>query len=75
MPKGRGYAPIPYYYYRVHDVSDNIILSTCPLHTTIGEVKERKEHIGWSIVMPRQHPFVTGTTLRTTGLAPADSRL
>ena len=52
-------------------------MSSCPLHTTyrinIGSGK-REAHINWSMVVPEKVAPVTGTTLRTTGCVPANSR-
>ena len=48
------------------------LLSTCPLHTNSG-CGEREAHINWSMVTC-QGSTRTGTTLRTTGPVPADSR-
>ena len=48
------------------------VLSTCPLHTNSGCGKERGIVIGpWR---PAKAAPVTGTTLRTSGPAPAVSR-
>ena len=49
------------------------ILSTCPLHTSRGYGK-RETHINWLLLTCKMAAPVTGTTLRTTGLVPADSR-
>ena len=38
------------------------------------KIKERRPHINWSMVIPEKVTPVTGTTLRTTGPGPADSR-
>ena len=46
---------------------------TCPLHTTSG-CEKREEHKNCSLVLPEKASPVTGTTLRTTGPVPADSR-
>ena len=45
----------------------------CPLHTNSGCGK-REAHINWSIMTCKMAAPVTGTTLRTTGPVPADSR-
>ena len=50
------------------------ILSTSPLHTNCGCGK-READINWSMVASKMAtPIVTGSTLRTTGLVPTDSR-
>ena len=46
---------------------------TCPLHTNSGRGK-REAHEKWSLVKPEKATLVTGTTLRTTGPVPTDSR-
>ena len=46
---------------------------TCQLHT-ISECGKREAHINWSMVKAEKKAPVTGTTLRTTGPAPVDSR-
>ena len=48
-------------------------LSTCPLYTNSGYGK-REAHINWSMMTCKMAAPVTGTTLRTTGPMPADSR-
>ena len=48
-------------------------LSTCPPHTDSG-CGEREAHIDCSMVSCKMAASVTGTTLRTTGPVPADSR-
>ena len=40
--------------------------------STVGVGKER--HINWSMAIPEKAAPITGTTLRTTGPVPADSR-
>ena len=50
-----------------------IQLSTCPLHTNSGCGK-REAHINRSMVACKMAALVTGTTWRTTGPVPADSR-
>ena len=47
--------------------------SKSPLHTNSGCGK-RQAHINWSMVTCKMAAPVTGTTLRTTGPVPADSR-
>ena len=49
------------------------LLSICQLHTTSGCGK-REAHINWSMVTCKMAAPVTGTTLRTTGPVPAESR-
>ena len=49
------------------------IVSTCPLHTISGCGK-REARINWSMVTCKMAAPLTGTTLRTTGPVPADSR-
>ena len=49
------------------------LLSTCLLHTNSGCGK-REAHINWSMVTCKMAAPVTGTTLKTTGPMPADSR-
>ena len=44
-----------------------------PLHTNSG-CGERKAHINWFMVILEKATPVTGTTLRTVGSVPADSR-
>ena len=55
----------------LHAVS---ILLIYPLHTNSGCGK-REAHMNWSMVRPAKAAApVAGTTLRTVGLVPADSR-
>ena len=49
------------------------VLSTCPLHTNSG-CGQREAHINWSMMTCKKAAPVTGTTLRTTGPVPTDSR-
>ena len=49
------------------------ILPTCPLHTNSGCGK-REAHINWPMRTCKMVVPVNGTTLRTTGPVPADSR-
>ena len=49
------------------------ILSTCPLHTNSGCGK-REANTDWSMVTCKMAAPVTGTTLRTPGSVPMDSR-
>ena len=57
-----------------HTHTYTYILSTCLLHTNSGRGK-REAHNSWSMVKPEKTAPVTGTTLRTTGPVPADSRI
>ena len=51
------------------------ILSTCPLHSNSSGCGKREVHINWSMVTCKMAAVpVTGTTLRTTGPVPVDSR-
>ena len=43
-------------------------------YITKGCCGKREAHINWSMVMPEKAAHVAGTTLRTTGPVPADSR-
>ena len=55
------------------DPQQHLILSSRPLHTNSGCGK-REAHINWFMVIPETAAPVTGTTLRTPGPVPADSR-
>ena len=50
-----------------------LLSKTCPIHTNSGCGKG-EAHINWSMVTCKMAAPVTGTTLRTTGPVPADSR-
>ena len=61
------------YMHLVTDATHFCLLSTCLLQTNSGCGK-RETHINWSMVTCKMAAPVTGTTLRTTGPVPADSR-
>ena len=58
----------------IRDTTVLPILSTCPLHINSGCGKREAHNNNWPMVGPAKAAPVTGTTLRTTDLVPADSR-
>ena len=57
--------------FREHTVNI-FVMSTIPV--IVGGVGKERRIKNWPMVMPEKAAPVTGTTLRTTGPVPADSR-